>query len=255
MKYNGPKIKKARRLGVALSPKSEKFLERRPNPPGQHGPTRRRGKQSDYGRQLTEKQRLRYQYNMSEKQSNDGRRKLLKSIALGSGAVVAGKSMPENWTKPVVDSVMLPAHAETTDSDGSLPVEPTCTDNELLRIVFTRPGSSNYNAANVITSTSFYVGEGDAGTNYITAFGFFADAPNTAVYINALGNLLWSTSDAGIAHTGSGPGTIAQQSSSSITAVGVGTATITATYVDCVGQGGRSVSGSYTVTVTPAPGG
>ena len=68
MKYTGPKIKKARRLGIALTPKSEKYLERRPNPPGQHGPSRRRGKQSDYGRQLTEKQRLRYQYNMSEKQ-------------------------------------------------------------------------------------------------------------------------------------------------------------------------------------------
>ena len=68
MKYTGPKIKKARRLGVAVSPKSEKFLERRPNPPGQHGPSRRRGKQSDYGRQLMEKQRLRHQYNLSEKQ-------------------------------------------------------------------------------------------------------------------------------------------------------------------------------------------
>lgn len=68
MKYTGPKIKKARRLGIALTPKSEKYLERRPNPPGQHGPGRRRGKQSDYGRQLTEKQRLRYQYNLSEKQ-------------------------------------------------------------------------------------------------------------------------------------------------------------------------------------------
>jgi small subunit ribosomal protein S4 len=68
MKYTGPKIKKARRLGIALSPKSEKFLERRPNPPGMHGGNRRRGKQSDYGRQLTEKQRLRYQYNLSEKQ-------------------------------------------------------------------------------------------------------------------------------------------------------------------------------------------
>ena len=42
MKYTGPKIKKARRLGVAVSPKSEKYLERRPNPPGQHGPSRRR---------------------------------------------------------------------------------------------------------------------------------------------------------------------------------------------------------------------
>ena len=68
MKYKGPKIKKARRLGIALSPKSERYLEKRPNPPGQHGPNRRRGKQSDYGRQLTEKQRLRYQYNLSEKQ-------------------------------------------------------------------------------------------------------------------------------------------------------------------------------------------
>ena len=34
MKYTGPKIKKARRLGIALSPKSERYLERRPNPPG-----------------------------------------------------------------------------------------------------------------------------------------------------------------------------------------------------------------------------
>ncbi|MFA5689379.1 MAG: 30S ribosomal protein S4 [Kiritimatiellales bacterium] len=68
MKYTGPKIKKSRRLGVALSPKSEKYLERRPHPPGQHGPSRRRAKLSDYGRQLIEKQRLQYQYNLSEKQ-------------------------------------------------------------------------------------------------------------------------------------------------------------------------------------------
>ena len=68
MKYTGPKIKKSRRLGIPLTPKSEKYLERRPNPPGQHGPSRRRGKQSDYGKQLVEKQRLQYQYNLSEKQ-------------------------------------------------------------------------------------------------------------------------------------------------------------------------------------------
>jgi small subunit ribosomal protein S4 len=68
MKYTGPKIKKSRRLGIALTPKSEKYLERRPHPPGQHGPSRRRGKQSDYGKQLVEKQRLQYQYNLSEKQ-------------------------------------------------------------------------------------------------------------------------------------------------------------------------------------------
>ena len=51
---------------------------------------------------------------MPENKSNDSRRKLLKSIAAGSGAIVAGKSLPESWSRPVVDSVMLPAHAQTS---------------------------------------------------------------------------------------------------------------------------------------------
>jgi hypothetical protein len=42
---------------------------------------------------------------MTYKKSNESRRKLLKSIAAGSGAVIAGKSLPESWSKPVVDSV------------------------------------------------------------------------------------------------------------------------------------------------------
>lgn len=46
--------------------------------------------------------------------SNQSRRKLFKSIAAGSGAIVAGKSLPESWSRPVVDSVMLPVHARTT---------------------------------------------------------------------------------------------------------------------------------------------
>jgi hypothetical protein len=46
--------------------------------------------------------------------SDQSRRKLLKSIAAGSGAIVAGKSLPESWSRPVVDSVMLPAHAQTS---------------------------------------------------------------------------------------------------------------------------------------------
>jgi len=59
---------------------------------------------------------------MTDKKSSESRRKLLKSIAAGSGAIVAGKSLPESWTRPVVDSVMLPAHAETS---------PTCTDRPI----------------------------------------------------------------------------------------------------------------------------
>lgn len=51
---------------------------------------------------------------MTDKKSRESRRKLLKSIATGSGAVVVGKTLPESWSRPVVDSVMLPAHAQAS---------------------------------------------------------------------------------------------------------------------------------------------
>jgi hypothetical protein len=66
---------------------------------------------------------------MADKKSQESRRKLLKSIAAGSGAIVAGKSLPENWKRPVVDSVMLPAHAQTSPPTSPPPTSPppTCT--------------------------------------------------------------------------------------------------------------------------------
>ena len=59
MKYNGPKIKKSRALGIALTPKSERYLDRKPYPPGQHGRIQqlRRRKMSPYKTQLLEKQK------------------------------------------------------------------------------------------------------------------------------------------------------------------------------------------------------
>lgn len=67
MNFTGAKVKKSRALGVALTPKAQKYMRDRPFPPGQHGQRRRR-RPSDYGVQLLEKQRLRFQYNVSEKQ-------------------------------------------------------------------------------------------------------------------------------------------------------------------------------------------
>jgi small subunit ribosomal protein S4 len=52
---------------VALTPKAQKYMNARPGLPGQHGQRRRR-RQSEYGLQLLEKQRLRFQYNISESQ-------------------------------------------------------------------------------------------------------------------------------------------------------------------------------------------
>ncbi len=68
MNYTGPKIKLSRKLGIELTQKSNKYMTNKPYPPGQHGATKRRVKQSDYGRQLNEKQKLKYQYNISERQ-------------------------------------------------------------------------------------------------------------------------------------------------------------------------------------------
>lgn len=67
MSYRGPKAKLSRRLGVPLTEKASKVMLRKPYAPGQHGQRRRRGL-SNYGKQLLEKQRLRFQYNVSEKQ-------------------------------------------------------------------------------------------------------------------------------------------------------------------------------------------
>ncbi|MEO3755669.1 30S ribosomal protein S4 [Streptomyces sp. B6B3] len=66
MNQSRPKVKKSRALGVALTPKAVKYFERRPFPPGQHG--RGRKQTSDYKVRLLEKQRLRAQYDISERQ-------------------------------------------------------------------------------------------------------------------------------------------------------------------------------------------
>jgi small subunit ribosomal protein S4 len=56
----------SRALGIPLTPKAARYLERRPYPPGEHGRVRRRT--SDYRLRLLEKQRLRAQYDLSEAQ-------------------------------------------------------------------------------------------------------------------------------------------------------------------------------------------
>ncbi len=66
-RYTGPKTKKSRRLGVMLIG-SEKSFERKNYPPGIHGPRSARRKLSDYALAMAEKQKLRYQYGVLERQ-------------------------------------------------------------------------------------------------------------------------------------------------------------------------------------------
>ncbi|SET80594.1 small subunit ribosomal protein S4 [Salinibacillus kushneri] len=65
-RYTGPTWKKSRRYGISLSG-TGKELEKRPYAPGQHGPNQRK-KQSEYGLQQQEKQKLRFMYGLNERQ-------------------------------------------------------------------------------------------------------------------------------------------------------------------------------------------
>ena len=66
-RYRGPKSKIARRFKDPIFG-PDKALDRKPYSPGQHGPNKRRSKQSEYAIQLTEKQKAKYTYGLLERQ-------------------------------------------------------------------------------------------------------------------------------------------------------------------------------------------
>lgn len=66
-RYKGPKSKIARKFREPIFG-TDKAFERKNYPPGQHGNSRRRGKQSEYGIQLQEKQKAKYTYGILERQ-------------------------------------------------------------------------------------------------------------------------------------------------------------------------------------------
>ena len=65
-RYTGSSYKQARRVGMSLL-ENGKEIARRPYGPGQHGADRK-GKLSDYGTQLKEKQKVRFMYGLNERQ-------------------------------------------------------------------------------------------------------------------------------------------------------------------------------------------
>ncbi len=66
-RYTGPKSKIARRFRDPIFG-PDKALQKKNYPPGQHGVSKRRGKQSEYAIQLAEKQKAKYTYGILEKQ-------------------------------------------------------------------------------------------------------------------------------------------------------------------------------------------
>lgn len=65
-RYTGPSYKQSRRVGFSTL-ETGKELARRPYGPGQHGQDRK-GKLSEYGVQLKEKQKVKFMYGLNERQ-------------------------------------------------------------------------------------------------------------------------------------------------------------------------------------------
>ena len=66
-RYTGPKTKIARKFHEPIYG-PDKSYEKKPYAPGMHGQNRRRGKTSEYGIQLNEKQKAKYTYGILERQ-------------------------------------------------------------------------------------------------------------------------------------------------------------------------------------------
>lgn len=79
-RYTGPRLKRMRALGTELPGLSPKKIERRPYPPGQHGQARK--KLTEFALRLQEKQKLRLNYGVTERQL----RRLVQEAQTGKGA-------------------------------------------------------------------------------------------------------------------------------------------------------------------------
>ncbi|MEC5385428.1 30S ribosomal protein S4 [Uliginosibacterium sp. H3] len=111
-RYTGPRLKVMRALGVELPGLSRKSIENRPNPPGQHGARPRRV--SGFGAQLREKQKLRFNYGLGEKQM----RRLMADAKAARGN--AGEKLAELLERRLDNVVFRAGFAPTIPSARQL---------------------------------------------------------------------------------------------------------------------------------------
>jgi hypothetical protein len=135
------------------------------------------------------------------------RRKAVKTIAGGVGALAAYHTLPVNWSKPVIEQIFLPAHAQTSGVDvpvdPSIPVTPGHPDHPDYPLAPSHPDHPHNNPSaviNNITSTAVSGAPGfinvfvDMTLNRIAQYTFVAtntsipasqpNSSDTKMYIN-----------------------------------------------------------------------
>jgi len=158
--------------------------------------------------------------NVNEVRSNRSRRNTLKKLLAGSGVIIASQSTPEKWTKPIVDSVMLPAHAQTSqilgtisanwilgdDAPGGLAGMTGPTSNSAAGFLYD-DGTSSDITASISPAVAGVVISLDVSVSGTTFTGFDT-APSSSVPTSASGDVSFMDS-AGVANDdfGDSPGT------------------------------------------------
>lgn len=115
---------------------------------------------------------------VTDKELSKPRRKLLRTLAAGSGVVLTGTSLPDKWSRPVVDSVVLPAHAQTTGQDDKPrgDPEPTCSGG-----CFERTDTVGSVFWNTDTETVEFFGSTDcSGNSFYSSTAVVANSPSEA---------------------------------------------------------------------------
>lgn len=146
------------------------------------------------------------------------RRKALRKIAAGIGTLAGYSVLPEQWARPVIGHVVLPAHAETSGvlpqdpgTEEPLPqdpetIRPTLHDPCTLRLLwrekgyviiqvegYLTPPTSN---VNITISAEFEAGKGNTvSTTTTDAGGNFSEILTVAGTVQ--GNVVVTTSAAG----------------------------------------------------------
>ena len=85
-RYTGPRVKKMRALGIELPGLSRKSIAKRPYKPGEHGQASQRPK--DYKLRLLEKQKLRFNYGVTERQLRRIVREAVRSKTLTDDKII-----------------------------------------------------------------------------------------------------------------------------------------------------------------------
>ena len=82
------------------------------------------------------------------------RRKALKNILAGSGTVVTAAAMQDKWAKPVIESVVLPAHAETSIASFSVTLQASLDRNEILDLFVPTAHADTTSTTTTTTTTT-----------------------------------------------------------------------------------------------------